>query len=152
MLKDGNDDRGIDVGIMTRNTFDILSIVSHVNDTDEKGRIFSRDCAEYQIRTPSAETLLVLVNHLRVWDMVHRRIMIAKCKRQAKRVLEIYEERVNQGLEFIAIAGDLNDIPDRDPLQPLLGNGSNLLRLCSTANSGAMEDPVPTVMETKEIN
>jgi endonuclease/exonuclease/phosphatase family metal-dependent hydrolase len=118
MLKDGNDDRGIDVGIMTRNTFDILSIVSHVNDTDEKGRIFSRDCAEYQIRTPSAETLLVLVNHLRVWDMVHRRIMIAKCKRQAKRVLEIYEERVNQGLEFIAIAGDLNDIPDRDHYNP----------------------------------
>ena len=129
MLIDGNDDRGIDVGIMTRNTFDILSIVSHVDDTDEKGRIFSRDCAEYQIRTPSGETLLVLVNHFKSMGYGSQEDNDSKRKRQAKRVREIYEERVNQGLKFIAIAGDLNDIPDRDPLQPLLGNGSNLIEV-----------------------
>jgi endonuclease/exonuclease/phosphatase family metal-dependent hydrolase len=127
MLIDGNDERGIDVGIMTRNSFDIQSIVSHVDDTNEQGRIFSRDCAEYQIRTPSGETLLVLVNHFKSMGYGSQEDNDSKRKHQAKRVREIYEERVNQGLEFVVIAGDLNDTPDRDPLQPLLGNGSNLI-------------------------
>lgn len=39
----------------------------------------------------------------------------------------IYDERLNQGFEFIAVAGDLNDTPNRDPLQPVLGNGSTLV-------------------------
>ena len=42
MLTDGNHDRGIDVGIMTRKPFDIESIASHVDDTDAKGLILSR--------------------------------------------------------------------------------------------------------------
>ena len=32
MLVDGNDERGIDVGIMTKTGFDILDIRSHVGD------------------------------------------------------------------------------------------------------------------------
>lgn len=40
---------------------------------------------------------------------------------------EIYEQRLNEGFEYIAIAGDLNDTPKRDPLKPLLDNGSNLI-------------------------
>jgi hypothetical protein len=65
MLIDGNDDRGIDVGIMTKQSFDIQSIVSHVDDYDEHGKVFSRDCAEYKINTPSGNTLLVLINHFK---------------------------------------------------------------------------------------
>lgn len=65
MLIDGNDDRGIDVGIMTRQSLDIKSIVSHVDDTDAEGQIFSRDCAEYEIKAPSGNSLLVLVNHFK---------------------------------------------------------------------------------------
>ncbi len=49
MLVDGNDDRGIDVAIMTRNRFDIASIRSNVDKTDSKGIIFSRDCADYEV-------------------------------------------------------------------------------------------------------
>jgi hypothetical protein len=44
MVIDGNDDRGIDVGVMTRSGFEIASIRSHVDDTDQLGTIFSRDC------------------------------------------------------------------------------------------------------------
>jgi hypothetical protein len=36
MVIDGNDNRGIDVGIMTRQSFDIQSIVTHVDDIDTK--------------------------------------------------------------------------------------------------------------------
>src|SRR5262249_1862901 len=45
MLIDGNDDRGIDVGLLSR--FPIGTIRSHVDDRDGKERIFSRDCPEY---------------------------------------------------------------------------------------------------------
>ncbi len=50
MLIDGNDERGIDVGVMTRNGWEIGDIRSHVDDKDDKGNlIFSRDCAHYRI-------------------------------------------------------------------------------------------------------
>jgi endonuclease/exonuclease/phosphatase family metal-dependent hydrolase len=127
MLIDGNDDRGIDVGIMTRQSFGIQSIVSHVDDIDAYGRVFSRDCAEYQISTPSGNTLLVLVNHFKSKGYGSQEENDSKRERQAIRVRKIYEERLNQGLKFIAIAGDLNDTPNSSPLQPLVGNGSNLV-------------------------
>jgi hypothetical protein len=63
MVIDGNDDRGIDVGLMTR--FDVGTIRSHVDDLKDDSRIFSRDCPEYQILLPSGDTLLLLINHLK---------------------------------------------------------------------------------------
>jgi endonuclease/exonuclease/phosphatase family metal-dependent hydrolase len=127
MLIDGNDDRGIDVGIMTRQSFDIQSIVSHVDDTDVKGQIFSRDCAEYKISTTLGNTILVLVNHFKSKGFGSPAENDDKRNRQANKVRAIYDQRLNQGFDFIAVAGDLNDIPNRDPLQPLLGNGSTLV-------------------------
>ena len=45
MLIDGNDDRGIDVGLMTKGGYDIGEMCSHVNDVDNTGQIiYSRDC------------------------------------------------------------------------------------------------------------
>jgi hypothetical protein len=41
MLIDGNDDRRIDVGILTRKAYDILSVQSHVDDALKGKRIFS---------------------------------------------------------------------------------------------------------------
>jgi endonuclease/exonuclease/phosphatase family metal-dependent hydrolase len=127
MVIDGNDDRGIDVGIMTKPSFDIKSIGTHVDDFDQEGWIFSRDCAEYTIGTPSGNTLLILVNHFKSQGYGSPQENDHKRKRQAKRVRDIYEERLNQGVEFIVVAGDLNDIPEHDPLQPLIGDGSTLI-------------------------
>jgi endonuclease/exonuclease/phosphatase family metal-dependent hydrolase len=127
MVIDGNDDRGIDVGIMTRLTFDIKSIATHVDDTDEKGQIFSRDCAEYSVTTPSGNLLLVLVNHFKSQGYGSSKGNDSKRKRQAKRVREIYEERLGQGVEYIAIVGDLNKRSDHDSLEPLVRNGSSLI-------------------------
>jgi endonuclease/exonuclease/phosphatase family metal-dependent hydrolase len=126
MLIDGNDDRGIDVGIMTKQSFDIQSIVSHVDDSDAHGKIFSRDCAEYKINTPSGNTLLVLINHFKSKGYGSQDENNRKRERQAKRVREIYDQHLNEGLEFIAIVGDLNDTPNSHPLQPL-SDGSNLV-------------------------
>ena len=65
MLVDGNDERGIDVGVMTREGFDITGIRSHIDDEKEGKRTFSRDCPEYEIATPDGGSLLLLVNHFK---------------------------------------------------------------------------------------
>lgn len=119
MLIDGNDDRGIDVGIMTRGDHPIERIVSHVDDADLAGPVFGRDCPEYTVRLPGGGTLLVLVNHFKskgygsASDSNRRRL------RQAQRVAEIYDQRRSEGVEHVVVAGDLNDTPSSAPLAPL---------------------------------
>ncbi|HEX6068059.1 MAG TPA: endonuclease/exonuclease/phosphatase family protein, partial [Nitrososphaera sp.] len=45
-------------------------------------------------------------------------------ERQARQVRKIYDERLQAGFEYIAIAGDLNDTPGGAPLAPLLSDGA----------------------------
>jgi endonuclease/exonuclease/phosphatase family metal-dependent hydrolase len=138
MLIDGNDDRGIDVGIMTTGGFDIVRMSSHVDDlndaddSDDKSvRIFSRDCPEFEIKTPSGSTLLVLVNHFKSKGYGDPKKSAQKRLIQATRVREIYEERLKDGYEYIAIAGDLNEVPDQWPMDPLIRNKSTLIDVMS---------------------
>ncbi len=138
MVIDGNDERGIDVGIMTRAGYSILSVCSHVDDLDVvapadgavalggPSKIFGRDCPEYLIETPSKQRLWVLVNHFKSKGYGTQASSNARRKKQANRVREIYEALLDKGETFIAVVGDMNDTPDSDPLSPLLGNGSTL--------------------------
>ncbi len=121
MLIDGNDDRGIDVGLLARG-LPIVSIRSHVDDTDQDGTIFSRDCAEYEIALPAGGTLWVLVNHLKSKGFGTQRANDAKRLRQATRVREIYDAHITAGHQFVAVIGDFNDTLARAPLAPLLGS------------------------------
>ena len=100
MVIDGNDDRGIDVGIMTR--LPVGTMRSHVDDLSDQTRIFSRDCAEYEIVLPSGRTLLLLVNHLKSKGFGTQADSNARRLRQARRVREIYDERRHAGIEFVA--------------------------------------------------
>lgn len=122
MVIDGNDDRGIDVGVMTRKGYDILSINCHVDDTDSKGIIFGRDCPEYAISTPSGETVWVLVNHLKSKGYGTAAESNDKRNRQAKRVAALYELLRKDGYKHVVVLGDMNDTPDSAPLRPLLKN------------------------------
>jgi endonuclease/exonuclease/phosphatase family metal-dependent hydrolase len=119
MLVDGNDERGIDVGIMTRKDFDIVSICSHVDDHDNDGLIFSRDCAQYEIKTKNGNTLIVLVNHLKSKGYGLTGESNARRKRQAQRVAEIYNA-IREREKYVAVIGDMNDTPGSDPLKPLV--------------------------------
>ena len=66
MVIDGNDERGIDVGLMTREGFPIGPMRSHVDDYAENGEpIFSRDCPEFSVTTPAGNSLIVMVNHFK---------------------------------------------------------------------------------------
>ena len=110
MLIDGNDDRGIDVAIMTGKDYPIASICSHVDDADENGRIFSRDCAQYEIRTAQGNMLVLLVNHLKSKGFGSQASSNMRRERQARRVKEIYDKLLKEH-EFVAVLGDLNDTP-----------------------------------------
>lgn len=121
MVIDGNDSRGIDVGLMTSNNYPIGLMRSHVDDRDSKGNdIFSRDCPEYAIQLPSGQTMWVLVNHLKSKGYGGKVSSDRKRKAQANRIKDIYEAKVAAGDDLVAIVGDLNDTPDSDPLAPLL--------------------------------
>jgi endonuclease/exonuclease/phosphatase family metal-dependent hydrolase len=125
MVIDGNDERGIDVGLLTRDGYPITMIRSHIDDEDAQGEIFSRDCPEYHIRTPSGQDLWVLVNHFKSKGFGSQTTSNQKRIRQARRVRALYEALLEQGAQYVAVVGDLNDTPDSAPLQPLL-NGSGL--------------------------
>jgi endonuclease/exonuclease/phosphatase family metal-dependent hydrolase len=125
MLIDGNDDRGIDVGFVSRAGFDIISMCSHVDDFHNGERLFSRDCPEYEISLPSGQRLLVLVNHFKSKGFGSTATSNAKRTAQAARVRAIYDQRLATNPR-IAVIGDLNDYPDSGPLDPLIKNGSTL--------------------------
>lgn len=126
MLIDGNDERGIDVGLMTRTNYPIDHVRSHVDDRDGNSRIFSRDCPEYCVSLPNGKNLWILLNHLKSKGYGSAAANDARRKKQAQRVRQIYDGLIAKGEKLAAVIGDMNDTPESDPLSPLLGNGSTL--------------------------
>ena len=120
MLIDGNDARGIDVGLFLRRGFEITRIQSHIDDEDEQGRIFARDCAEYWIRTERGTELVLLLNHFKSKGYGGQAESNARRLRQARQVAKIYASLTARGVKNIAVLGDLNDTPNSAPLAPLL--------------------------------
>lgn len=112
MLVDGNDDRGIDVGIMTKGDFPIGTITSNVDRMDGDVPVFSRDCAQYRVATPSGNTLHVLVNHFKSQTKgANGDNGGAKRKKQAQAVREIVDGLVASN-ELVIVLGDLNEGPN----------------------------------------
>ena len=126
MLIDGNDDRGIDVAILTKQGWPIRTIKSHVDDTDAHGPIFSRDCPEYEIRTPGGHRVVVLVNHLKSKGFGLQVDNDGRRLRQAQRIADIYRQLRADGVVYVAVVGDFNDTPASQPLEPLL-TGTDLV-------------------------
>jgi endonuclease/exonuclease/phosphatase family metal-dependent hydrolase len=106
-LIEGNDTRGIDVGLMTKPGFEVESMQTHVDLEDNVGRIFSRDCAHYAVRTPSGPVLHVLVNHFKSQSGGGG----TQRQRQAAAVRSIATELVDAG-ESVVVLGDLNEGPE----------------------------------------
>jgi endonuclease/exonuclease/phosphatase family metal-dependent hydrolase len=126
MLIDGNDTRGIDVGIMTKENVEILSIHSNVDtpDPDTPGEhLFSRDCAEYLCRLPSKETVRVLINHFKSQSGGGG----PKRERQAEGVRKIVDGLLKVGEKNLVMMGDLNEGPD--------GQGNPAERFAALYNS-----------------
>jgi endonuclease/exonuclease/phosphatase family metal-dependent hydrolase len=121
MVIDGNDTRGIDVGLLTRREFPIGQLRSHVDDMmGERDLIFSRDCAEYEVTTPSGARILLMLNHFKSKGYGSQQSSNDRRRAQAQRVKDIYDERVGMGIKNIAVLGDFNDTPASAPLSPLI--------------------------------
>ncbi|MEU1372607.1 endonuclease/exonuclease/phosphatase family protein [Streptomyces triculaminicus] len=118
LLIDGNDIRGIDVGILSRHP--ITSIRSHIFDKENPQDvfgIFSRDCPEFEIDL-DGEPLWLLGNHFKskIGGGAQKR------ERQGKRVAKIYQEALGRSARVV-VAGDLNDTPDSVPVKFLRDAG-----------------------------
>jgi endonuclease/exonuclease/phosphatase family metal-dependent hydrolase len=124
MLVDGNDQRGIDVGILARRRYPLAEIRSHIYDTDTEGVVFSRDCCEYHFRLEGADRLVVVVTHFKSkgYSSPGDPMGAKRRTRQARRLAAIYRGLRRDGLRQIAVVGDLNDDPSSASLQPLLGD------------------------------
>jgi len=121
MVIDGNDDRGIDVGIMSR--FSIIQIRSHVDDpAPAGGELFSRDCPEYDILLPSGERLVVLPNHLKSKRNGNDQASQDRRRAQAEGAHSIAVAALSRS-SFVLVGGDLNDTPDSPTLAKLFTDG-----------------------------
>lgn len=132
MLIDGNDERGIDVGLMTRAGFELGAMRSNVNLTDSVGTVFSRDCPEYEVRTPGGASLHVLVNHFKSQSGGGG----AKRARQAAATRRIAQGLVDQG-RHVVVLGDLNEGPPAQGAPP--------------ANLAALFDPAGPLLSCYEL-
>lgn len=117
MLLDGNDQRGIDVGLYSR--YPLGGIWTHMFDGSNRSKTFSRDCPEYEVKLPNGKSLFVLCNHLKSKGYGDRDKSDARRKRQAEAVAEILG-RYDLAKDWVVVAGDLNDTPDSAPLRPLI--------------------------------
>jgi endonuclease/exonuclease/phosphatase family metal-dependent hydrolase len=121
LVIDGNDDRGIDVGIMSR--FPIVEIRSHVDDPGPSGdQLFSRDCPEYDILIPTGERLVVIPNHLKSKRNGNDQASQDRRRAQAQRAHSIAGAALSRS-SFVLIGGDLNDTPDSSTLVSLFTDG-----------------------------
>jgi endonuclease/exonuclease/phosphatase family metal-dependent hydrolase len=118
---DGNDDRGIDVGLASR--FPIVEMRTHVHDPGPTGApVFSRDCPEYDVELPGGRRLVVLPNHFKskrngdTQDAVNRR------RAQAERAHAIATAALTR-TDLVVLGGDLNDTPGSVPLASLFTDG-----------------------------
>lgn len=117
MVIDGNDPRGIDVGILSR--YPIQRMRSHIADRPSEhapSPTFSRDCPEYYVELPSGRELLILPNH---FASKGSDATGARRRKQAAQVRNIYES-LRKRFPLAVVAGDLNDHPRSGALDSLL--------------------------------
>ena len=124
LLIDGNDERGIDVSLMSR--LPVLWLCSHIQEktmyNDKLVPTFSRDCLEAQIKLSEGKMLHLMVNHFKSMGYSPPNDPQSNRRRrgQVERVAELMDEH-NLQQEYVVVAGDFNSDSDSPSLSPLLG-------------------------------
>jgi endonuclease/exonuclease/phosphatase family metal-dependent hydrolase len=116
MVIDGNDPRGIDVGILSRYRSKACAPITDRSSARANSYTFSRDCPEYYVELPSGRELLILPNHFASKGSDRTG---ARRREQATGVRKIYES-LKKRFPLAVVAGDLNDHPQSGALDPLL--------------------------------
>ena len=115
LLMDGNDPRGIDLGLVSRVPVDGMR--SHIErKAASGGPMFPRDCAAYFFALPSGDQMVLLANHFssQASDRTGKRR-----REQAADVARIVDAML-LFTPHVAVAGDLNEAPARGSLAALL--------------------------------
>lgn len=111
---DGNNDKGLGMGILTKNGYSLDRIKNHIHDTDGEGKpLFDIDCPEYTIVTPSGEEITIVDTQLSATNESRRR-------EQAARLAQTYQRLLSEGQTRIVVSGTLNDVYFSNTLTPLL--------------------------------
>jgi hypothetical protein len=105
MLIDANDPRGIDVGLFSK--YPIKAIATHMFDKVGSTKIFSRDCLEVELETPSGQPLFLLINHFKSKGYDYDGTADAKRKRQATRVADILKEKYKLSQDWVVVGSAL---------------------------------------------
>jgi endonuclease/exonuclease/phosphatase family metal-dependent hydrolase len=123
MLIDGNDRRGIDVGLYSK--YPIGGVWTHMFDKVGNKQVFSRDCLEVEVILPDGDPLYILCNHFKSRGYDFDGTSDTKRRRQANRVAQILD-KYRLTIDRVVVAGDLNDDPTSPPLKPLVQDVNNL--------------------------
>lgn len=127
-LVEGNDQRLIDVGVMSKLPIGPITSFQTWTHPEEPGRrVFSRDLLKVEIQNASGEKLFNFYNtHLKSHfvpfgeDPVEGALRANdRRRRQAEAIAEILTQQERPNSKFI-LAGDMNDPPDSPFLQPML--------------------------------
>jgi endonuclease/exonuclease/phosphatase family metal-dependent hydrolase len=122
ILIDGNDERGIDVGLLSR--YPIKNIRTHIFDKEKpnsRSCLFSRDCLEVELEVKPGQPLYILCNHFKSKGYSGSQAAANKRRAlQAAAVKDIVSSRYNLQTDWVVILGDFNDTPDAQPLTALL--------------------------------
>ncbi|MCR9141674.1 MAG: endonuclease/exonuclease/phosphatase family protein [bacterium] len=121
ILIDGNDDRLIDVALLSRLPFDYIRTHQYLRTKDDRDWLFSRDCLEVGIRAGKKRVLPVFVNHFKSMHGGREDTMPRRAE-QSRAVVRLLKERFGKdpGAYAWAVLGDLNDYMPSAGLKPLL--------------------------------
>ncbi|MCF6347037.1 MAG: hypothetical protein L3J20_01895 [Flavobacteriaceae bacterium] len=114
-----NDSYGRGMGVLTKKGYQVKSIKTHVNDLDKNGNsLFDLDLQEYEIKTPSGESIQLLATHL-IEGSVDSEESNSKRKIQSQKIAEVYKN-LQETNNLIAVIGTLNAPCYSDSISPLL--------------------------------
>lgn len=118
-LIEGNDPRGIDVGLLSR--WPVVRYRGRAGELDAEGRrLWPRDAVEAVVQAGDARLVLLgthLSSHLSDADGARR-------LEQAARLRQLADEAVAaEPGALVLVGGDLNDEAGSTPLEPLFGDG-----------------------------
>jgi endonuclease/exonuclease/phosphatase family metal-dependent hydrolase len=117
LLMDGNDARGIDIGVLSR--VPVSGMRSHVHLRNQAGNaLFSRDCAMFVFDLAQKQRLVVFGNHFssQASDKSGRRRA-----EQSRKVAELVDAAL-AWTPLVIVCGDLNEAPARGNMQALLAH------------------------------
>lgn len=116
---DGNDSRGLGMGILLKEGYRIRAIRSFSSERDIDGSfLFTNDLQSYKIETPLGQFVYVLCVQL-TSDLIQRDYDEKRTK-QAKMVSKVYEELRSAGNEMIIVLGTLNAPKYSKSISPIM--------------------------------